>query len=73
MLSGRATISLRRLFDSTVYRFHVDSDEPAALDVPTLWAQNITNTGGAELYTSFWTNDMFDPERPDTIPEVVEV
>ncbi len=70
-LSGRATISLRRLFATERFDFEVVGDEPVAVDMPTMWSHNITNTGDDLLYTSFWTNDIFDPENPDTIAEVV--
>jgi UDP-2-acetamido-2,6-beta-L-arabino-hexul-4-ose reductase len=71
VLQGRARISLRRLFSDEVVSFEVDGDAPAAIDMPTLWAHNITNIGADALYTSFWTNDIFDPQNPDTIAEAV--
>ena len=71
VLAGAATISLRRLFDDRVLDIPVDGDRPVAVDMPTGWAHSITNTGDETLYTSFWTNDLFDPERPDTIAEAV--
>nr|WP_308122960.1 capsular biosynthesis protein [Microbacterium marinilacus] len=71
VLSGRATISLRRLFGDEVVEFEVTGDDPVAVDMPTFWAHKIVNTGDDVLYTSFWTNDIFDPDRPDTIAEAV--
>ena len=71
VLAGTATISLRRLFTDEVFDFEVTGDEPVAIDMPTGWAHKITNTGDGDLYTSFWTNDIFDPGNPDTIPEAV--
>lgn len=71
VLAGRATIALRRLFPDQVYRFEVVGDEPAAIDMPTMWTHNITNSGDEVLYTSFWTSDIFDPANPDTIAERV--
>jgi UDP-2-acetamido-2,6-beta-L-arabino-hexul-4-ose reductase len=71
VVSGRARISLRRLFHSDVITFDVDGDNPVAIDMPTLWAHNIENVGSDTLYTAFWTDDVFDPARPDTIPENV--
>ena len=35
-----------------------------SVDMPTMWAHNITNIGERPLYTSFWTNDLFDPAAP---------
>ncbi len=71
VLQGRARISLRRLYSEEVVSFDVSGDVPGAVDMPTMWAHNITNIGDDVLYTSFWTNDIFDPQNPDTIAEVV--
>lgn len=71
VLSGQASIRLRRLFTEEVVTFEVDGERPCVVDMPTGWAHNITNTGDTELTTLFWTNELFDPERPDTYPEPV--
>lgn len=71
VLQGQARISLRRLYSDEVISFEVSGDTPGAVDMPTMWAHNITNIGDDVLYTSFWTNDIFDPENPDTIAEAV--
>ena len=72
VLSGRARISLRRMFTDEVVSFDVDGDTPVAVDMPTTWAHDITNTGSSELTTLFWTHVLFDPARPDTFPEPVQ-
>lgn len=66
VLGGRARISLRRLYHEEVVSFDVAGEEPAVIDMPTMWTHNITNTGDQELTTLFWTNSLFDPEAPDT-------
>lgn len=71
VLNGRATISLRRMFTDEVLDFPVTGEEPVLIDMPTMWAHNITNTGDVELTTLFWTDTLFDPDNPDTIPEPV--
>ena len=71
VLEGQARISLRKLFADEVIDFDVSGDAPAAVDMPTMWAHNITNTGDIELMTLFWTDALFDPEHPDTYPEPV--
>lgn len=71
VVAGTAVISLRRLFTDDVVEFTVSGERPVAIDIPTLWSHKITNTGNELLYTSFWTNDCFDPSRPDTIQELV--
>lgn len=71
VVQGRGRISLRRLFTDEVISFDISGEHPRAVDMPTMWTHNITNIGNELLYTSFWTNDIFDPENPDTIAEVV--
>jgi UDP-2-acetamido-2,6-beta-L-arabino-hexul-4-ose reductase len=71
VVRGEAEICLRRVLHDDVVRFRLSSDEPAVVDMPTMWAHNITNVGDGELMTLFWANDLFDPARPDTYPEPV--
>jgi len=71
VVSGQARITLRKLLTDKVMVFDVDGESPIAIDMPTMWAHNITNIGLNTLFTVFWANDLFDPNRPDTIPEVV--
>lgn len=71
VLSGSAEISMRKLFSEEVVTFSVDGNSPVAIDMPTMWAHKITNTGSDRLYTMFWINEIFDPASPDTFPEEV--
>ncbi len=73
VLRGTAEISLRRVGYREVVRFPVSGGEPVVVDMPTMWAHKITNTGPDELLTLFWANEIFDPARPDTYPEPVEI
>jgi UDP-2-acetamido-2,6-beta-L-arabino-hexul-4-ose reductase len=72
VLSGTAEIQLRKLFTDQVHTFRVTGDAPAPVDMPTLHTHNITNVGDTELITAFWTNEIFDPERSDTYPLLVQ-
>lgn len=72
VIEGAATIRLRKLFSDEVISFHVNGDQPVAIDMPTMWVHNITNTGSAPATTVFWTDTLFDPENPDTYPQSVE-
>lgn len=71
VVAGRARIALRRVLHDDVVAFDVTGDDPVAVDMPTGWAHNITNTGDDELTTLFWTSELFDPADPDTTPEPV--
>lgn len=68
VLDGEAEISLRRLFSDEVVTFRVSGAEPVAVDMPTMWAHNLTNIGAKPLITFFWTNEVFQADDPDTFP-----
>ena len=73
VLSGSATMALRRMFTDEVVEFAVTGDRPAAVDMPVGWAHDITNTGDDVLLTQFWSHELFRPEDPDTYPEKVRL
>jgi UDP-2-acetamido-2,6-beta-L-arabino-hexul-4-ose reductase len=72
VLNGSAVITLRRLFYDGVVRFEVSGKRPALIDMPTMWAHAITNTGSEELTTLFWSDEIFNPSHPDTYTERVD-
>lgn len=71
VVGGQARISLRRLLTHEAVSFEVEGTSPVVVDMPTLWTHNITNTGTGELTTMFWSNELFDPQNPDTYAEEV--
>jgi UDP-2-acetamido-2,6-beta-L-arabino-hexul-4-ose reductase len=72
VLQGEAEIKLRRVLYDDVITFRVSGDNPSPVDMPVLHTHNITNVGSGELITMFWTNEIFDPQNPDTYAELVE-
>ena len=72
VVRGTGEIRLRRLFSTEVVRFPVSGDTPAIIDMPTMWAHNITNVGDDELMTLFWTNELLDAADTDTYPHPVD-
>jgi UDP-2-acetamido-2,6-beta-L-arabino-hexul-4-ose reductase len=71
VVRGEAEIRLRRVLHGDITCFRVTGDEPVLVDMPTMWVHNITNVGADDLLTLFWTNEIFDPARPDTYAEKV--
>jgi len=69
--SGEALIRVRRLFSTEVHSFIVSGETPACIDMPTLHTHDIRNTGQGELFTLFWSHEIFDPSAPDTYFEAV--
>ena len=66
VVSGTATIRIRRVLTDHVDEYQVSGDKPQAIDMPTLHTHNITNIGDEPLVTLFWAAQHFDPGNPDT-------
>ena len=49
----------------------VDGEEPSFIDIPIFHTHNITNIGNEDMLTLFWSNEIFNPENPDTYFEEV--
>ncbi|MDQ1394562.1 MAG: UDP-2-acetamido-2,6-beta-L-arabino-hexul-4-ose reductase [Acidimicrobiaceae bacterium] len=71
VLKGRARIAIRPVFGTDVHGFDVSGDQPSVIDIPTLHTHNITNVGSGDLYTLFWTDEIYDPTNADTFMEPV--
>ena len=72
VFSGKARILIRKLFTKETQSFDVDGANPSFVDIPTLHTHSITNIGSSPLWTVFYADEFFDPNRPDTFPEKVE-
>jgi UDP-2-acetamido-2,6-beta-L-arabino-hexul-4-ose reductase len=71
VLRGEALIKLRRICDSEIIEYKVSGENPVIVDMPIYYTHNIQNTGSTDLLTLFWSNEIYDPENPDTIFEEV--
>lgn len=68
VLSGRAKFRFRHLVTAETHEILVAADESRVVDTVPGWAHDVTNVGDEELIIMLWANEIFDPERPDTIP-----
>jgi UDP-2-acetamido-2,6-beta-L-arabino-hexul-4-ose reductase len=72
VVSGKGLIQLRRInteFDGQPYpviEYHVSGEEITVVDIPPGYTHNIINTGEVDLVTFMWSNECFNPEKPDT-------
>jgi UDP-2-acetamido-2,6-beta-L-arabino-hexul-4-ose reductase len=71
VIKGKARIELRRVGTDKILTFDLDGDKISFVDMPVWFTHNITNVGKEDLYTVFWTNEMFDPEDTDTYSDSV--
>jgi UDP-2-acetamido-2,6-beta-L-arabino-hexul-4-ose reductase len=73
LVRGEAEIQLRRLLHAETTTYRLSGDQPGFVDMPTMWVHNLRNVGEDEVITTFWSDQLFDPEIPDQFPEAVEV
>lgn len=71
VVSGEATIRIRRVLTDKISEFRVSGDEPVAIDMPPLHTHHIVNDGNSDVVTFFWANRLFDPADPDTYADPV--
>lgn len=71
VVSGQASIKLRRIGTDKVIEYKVSGDAPSWVEMPIYYTHNITNIGSTELVTLFWINEHFNPDDPDTFFEKV--
>ena len=71
VLSGDAIIRVRKIGDTKINKYKVSGDNPVALDMPIYYTHNIENIGKNDLLTLFWSNEIYNPDRPDTYFEKV--
>jgi UDP-2-acetamido-2,6-beta-L-arabino-hexul-4-ose reductase len=71
VVSGQASIKLRRIGTDQVIEYKVSGEKPSWVEMPIYYTHNITNIGDTELVTLFWINEHFNPDDPDTFFEKV--
>lgn len=71
VVSGQASIKLRRIGTDKVIEYKVSGDKPSWVEMPIYYTHNISNIGDMELVTLFWINEHFNPDDPDTFYEEV--
>ncbi len=82
VLEGKAVIRFRSIRSEVrgqrsegheVLEYQVRGEDYRVVDIPPGYTHSIENVGKGVLVTLFWTNEMFDPERPDTYFEKVKL
>lgn len=73
VVSGSGIIRFRKYGSDEVITYHVSGEKLEAVDIPPGYVHAIENVGDTDLVTLMWCNECFQPERPDTIPELVSL
>jgi UDP-2-acetamido-2,6-beta-L-arabino-hexul-4-ose reductase len=67
VVSGKGVIKFRKPDSDDVIEYYVSGEKLEVVDIPTGYTHNIINLGDTDMVTIMWVNEIFDPEKPDTI------
>jgi UDP-2-acetamido-2,6-beta-L-arabino-hexul-4-ose reductase len=71
VLEGDAIIRFRQILGTDIIEYQVRGDEYRVVDIPPGYTHSIQNVGPGVLVTLFWADEVFDPDKPDTLFEQV--
>ena len=73
VVSGKGLIEQRKIGSDEVLQFYVSGEKIEAVHMLPGYTHNIINLSDSEdLVTVMWANEQFDPNKPDTLFEVVQ-
>ena len=71
VVKGTARFGFRHVVTGETFEIVVEGDASRVVETVPGWAHNITNVGGEEMVVLLWANEVFDPQKPDTIVSAV--
>ena len=66
VLEGDAVIRFRHLLGGDIIEYPVSGREFRVVDIPAGYTHQIENVGQIDLIVLFWSNEIFNPDTPDT-------
>jgi UDP-2-acetamido-2,6-beta-L-arabino-hexul-4-ose reductase len=73
VVEGEAIIRFRPIQGVEITERKVSGGRWEVVDIPPGNSHSIENVGKTELVTLFWASEPFDPDKPDTYSEKVEI
>jgi UDP-2-acetamido-2,6-beta-L-arabino-hexul-4-ose reductase len=67
VVQGEGLIRMRQIHGTEVIEFRARGEEYRVVDIPPGYTHSIENVGAGEMVTLFWSSEVFDPARTDTI------
>jgi UDP-2-acetamido-2,6-beta-L-arabino-hexul-4-ose reductase len=71
VVEGRGRICMRSKETGERKEYVVSGLEPETVEMPINWVHNIENIGDTEMKLVVWTNEIYNPDDPDTFREEV--
>ncbi|MDM0983849.1 NAD-dependent epimerase/dehydratase family protein [Clostridium perfringens] len=72
VVSGEGVIRFRKVDSEEIIEYKVSGENLEVVDIPVGYTHSIINTGERDMVTIMWVNEIFNPEKPDTIYLEVE-
>lgn len=67
VVQGRARFGFRHVLTDEVFSIETSGETPTVVETVPGWSHDITNIGDDMMLVMLWANELFDPQRPDTI------
>lgn len=67
VVSGEGLIQFRKIDSEEIIEYKVSGEKLEVIDIPVGYTHNIINIGTSDMVTVMWVNEVFNPEKPDTI------
>ncbi|MDA7857709.1 NAD-dependent epimerase/dehydratase family protein [Gammaproteobacteria bacterium] len=67
VMKGEAVFKFENIVTGQRHMLTVNGSNPEIVETVPGWTHDITNSGDEELIVMLWANEIFDPDRPDTI------
>lgn len=67
VVQGNARFGFRNVLTDEVHAIEVSGAVPTVIETVPGWSHDVTNIGEDTLVVLLWANEVFDPDRPDTI------
>ncbi|PYP20221.1 MAG: capsular biosynthesis protein [Gemmatimonadetes bacterium] len=73
VVKGTARFAFRHLVSGETFEILVRGDASRVVETVPGWVHSIMNVGGDEIVVLLWANEVFDPQKPDTIASAVKL
>lgn len=67
IVAGEAMFRFRHILTGATHEVRTSSAKPEVVETIPGWAHDVTNIGDTEMVALLWANEIFDPEKPDTM------
>ena len=67
VLAGTARFGFRHIVTGATHELVTSGEKPVVVETIPGWTHDITNISDHEMIVMLWANEVFEPERPDTV------